>query len=129
VIAAAITVGYHLTTRPATYRDAVIEVLGQRDVTYTGLELREACLPDPGCVITAGRHTFATVVMRGGRASYGQITCYDRRGDCYLDLATLGVVRAPLRDLRGVRLLRRPLAQVAELIAARVRMAVRRAQP
>jgi hypothetical protein len=55
------------------------------------------------------------------RASYGRVTCYDRGGDCYLDLLDLGVERAPLRDVRGVRLLPTWLAQLAENVAAWVR--------
>ena len=35
-------------------------------------------------------------------------------GDCYLNLATLGIVRAPLRSLRGVHVLPNPLVRLAE---------------
>jgi hypothetical protein len=42
-------------------------------------------------------------VVHGGAARRSQLTCYDRRGDCYLDLPALGIQRMPLRDLRGVR--------------------------
>jgi hypothetical protein len=61
--------------------------------------------------------------------SYGRVTCYDQRGDCYLDLATLGIVREPLHDLRGVRFLPKPLTRVAERILANMRATVRRVQP
>jgi hypothetical protein len=65
------------------------------------------------------------VIVHRDAASYGQITCYDRRGGCYLDLEALGVRRAPLRDLRGIRLLPKPLARAAEQIVARLRGWVR----
>ena len=103
-LAVALTGVYAWTMRPDTYHAAVRESLEQRQVAYTGLEVREICLPDPTCVINGdGTRTFAMVVVHGNTASSGQITCYDRRGDCYLDLAALGIQRAPLRDLRGVR--------------------------
>jgi hypothetical protein len=111
--------------RPATYRDAVVEALDQRRVAYTDVNVHDICLPDPGCVITDPTRTFAAVLVLHDSASYGQITCYDRRGDCYLDLAALGIFRAPLHDPRGVRLLPKPVARVVEYIAARVRGAVR----
>jgi len=42
-------------------------------------------------------------VIHGKAAGSGLIICYDQRGDCYLDVPSLGIQRAPLRDLRGVR--------------------------
>jgi hypothetical protein len=101
--ALALTGVYVWTVRPDTYHDAVREALDRRHVAYTGLEVRAICLPDPDCIIGDGTRTFAAVVVHGNTASSGQITCYDRRGDCYLDLPSLGIQRAPLRDLRGVR--------------------------
>jgi hypothetical protein len=68
-----------------------------------------------------GARTYASVVVHGGGASYGLITCYDRRGDCYFDIASLGIWRAPLRDLRGVRLLPKPLARLFERAVAWLR--------
>jgi hypothetical protein len=103
---------YAWTSRPDTYSDAVREALDRRQIAYTGLEVREICLPDPTCVINAdGTHTFAAVVVHGSAASAGQIACYDRRGDCYLALPSLDIQRAPLRDLRGVRWLPRQVVQ------------------
>jgi hypothetical protein len=103
-LAVALTGVYTWTMRPDTYHAAVRELLEQRQVAYTGLEVREICLPDPTCVINGdGTRTFAAVVIDGSTASSGQITSYDRRGDCYLDLPSLDIQRAPLRDLRGVR--------------------------
>jgi len=128
-VAVALAGAYHWTPGPATYREAVIEALEGRQVAYTDVEVHEVCLPDPNCVITDPMRTFGTVVVRRDRASYGRICCYDRRGDCYLDLASLGIWRAPLRDLRGVRLLPKPLARVAEQIVARMRATIRRVQP
>jgi hypothetical protein len=115
-VAVALAGAYQLTTRPATYREAVIEALKGRQVAYLDVEVHEVCLPDPTCVITDPTRTFATVVVRRDRASYGRITCYDRSGDCYLDLAPMGIWRAPLRDLRGVRLLPKPLVRVTEQV-------------
>jgi hypothetical protein len=101
--ALALTGVYVWTVRPGTYHDAVREALDRRHVAYTGLEVRVICLPDPDCIISDGTRTFAAVVVHGTGASAGQVTCYDRRGDCYLDLPPLNIQRAPLRDLRGVR--------------------------
>ena len=128
-VAVALAGAYHWTPGPATYREAVIEALEGRQVAYTDVEVHEVCLPDPNCVITDPMRTFGTVVVRRDSASYGRISCDDRRGDCYLDLASLGIWRAPLRDLRGVRLLPKPLARVAEQIVARMRATIRRVQP
>ena len=59
--------------RPDTYRDAVREALDQRHIAYTGLEVREICLPDPHCIIIGdGTHTYAAVVVHGNIASAGQ---------------------------------------------------------
>jgi hypothetical protein len=121
--------GLQWTTRPATYRAAVIELLGQREVAYAAVQVREDCWPAQSCFVTAATQTVATVVVwrdHARDASYGQISCYARRGDCYLDLAALGIVRAPLRDLRGVRLLPKPLARVVEDIMTWVRVLSRR---
>jgi hypothetical protein len=120
-LAVALAGVYARAVRPNTYHDAVSEALDQRHVAYTGLEVREICLPDPHCIIGDGTRTFAAVVVRGGVASSGQITCYDRRGDCYLDLAALGIHRASLRDLRGVRWMPKPVARIWERGAAWLR--------
>jgi hypothetical protein len=127
-VALALAGMYQWTRRPATYREALIEALEERQVAYTDAEVREVCLPDPNCVITDPTRTFAMVVVRRDRASYGRITCYDQCGDCYLDLAPMRIWRAPLRDLRGVRLLPKPLARAAEQIVARMRATIRRIQ-
>ena len=119
--------GYAWAVRPDTYHDAVREVLEQRQVAYIGLEVREICLPDPTCVINGdGTRTFAAVVVRGNVASSGQLTCYDRRGDCYLDVPSLGIQRAPLRDLRGVRWMPRQVVRDIARIVGWLRAAVRR---
>ena len=128
-VAVALAGAYQWTTRPATYREAVIEALKGRQVAYPDVEVHAVCLPDPNCVITDPTRTFATVVVRHDHASYGRITCYDRCSDCYLELAPLGIWRAPLRDLRGVRRLPKPLARVAEQFVARMRATIRRVQP
>lgn len=59
---------------------------------------------------------------------YGRVTCYDQRGDCYLNLATLGIVRAPLRDMRGMRMLPKPLVRVTDYILAHLPALGRRVQ-
>lgn len=126
-LAVALTGVYAWAERPDTYHDAVREALDQRHVAYTGLEVREICLPDPTCVISGdGIRTYAAVVVHGSTSSVGQITCYDQRGDCYLDLPALGIRRAPLRDLRGVRWLPRQVAREVGRIAEWLRAAVRR---
>jgi hypothetical protein len=122
--------GYEWGARPATYREAVIEVLNQRQVAYNRLEIHERCLPDPNCIIVSdSSRTHLTVSVYHDSISTGRVTCYDQRGDCYLDLASLGIVRAPLRDLRGVRVLPKPLVRVAEHILAHMRALGRRVQP
>jgi hypothetical protein len=55
--------GYAWATRPATYHDAILEVLDQQHIAYTGLDVREICLPDPHCIIGDGTRTFSTVVI------------------------------------------------------------------
>ena len=116
-VALALAGGYAWAARPETYHDAVSEALDQRRVAHTGLEVREICLPDPQCIVGDGTRTYAAVVVRGGAASYGLITCYDRRGDCYLDLAALGIHRAPLRDLRSVRFApRQVVLEIARIV-------------
>jgi hypothetical protein len=108
---------YAWAVRPESYRDAVREALDRRQIAYTGLEIREICLPDPSCLIGDGTHTYAAVVVRGGGASSGLVTCYDRRGDCYLDVRSLGIHRAPLRDLRGTRWVpKRVVYEVARIV-------------
>jgi hypothetical protein len=131
VMVAAVTLaaGYQLVASPATYRQAVTEVLAQHQVAYTDLDIREICLPDPSCIIRDSTPTYQAVTVYRDSVSYGQITCYDQGGDCYLDLVALGIRRAPLRDLRGVRMLPKPLVQVAEHILAHMRAMVRRSQP
>lgn len=127
--AAVLVGGVQWTTRPATYRAAVLELLEQREVAYATVQVREDCWPAQSCYVPEATHMVATVVVwrdHARDASYGQISCYDRRGDCYLDLAGLGIVRAPLRDLRGVRLLPQPLARVVEESMTWVRVLSRR---
>jgi hypothetical protein len=131
VAAAAVVLvgGVQWTTRPATYRAAVIELLEQREVAYAAVQVREDCWPAQSCFVTEATTTAATVLVwrdHARDASYGQISCYDRRGDCYLDVVALGIVRAPLRDLRGVRLLPKPLARVVEDSMTWVRVMSRR---
>ena len=126
--ALALAGGYAWAVRPDTYHAAVREALEQRHVAYIGLEVREICLPDPDCIISDGTRTFATVVVHGSTASSGQITCYDRRGDCYLDLAALGIQRAPLRDLRGVRWMPKQVVREIARIVGWLRAVVRREQ-
>jgi hypothetical protein len=121
VIVLALGVGVQSELRPESYRDAVREALDRRHISYTGLDVREICLPDPSCVIRDGTRTFAAVVVHHGTASSGLITCYDRRGDCYLDLPSQGIWRVPLNDLRGVRVLPKPLARMWEFGAAWLR--------
>ena len=123
---------YAWVARPATYRDAVGEMLDRCQIAYTGLDVREICLPDPHCIISDCTRTFSTVVIalvktQGSAATSGQLTCYDRRGDCYLDVAALGIQRAPLRDLRGVRWLPRQVVQEIARITGWLRAAVERA--
>ncbi len=123
--AAVLIGGLQWRPRPATYRAAVLELLAQREVAYATVQVREDCWPAQQCYVTEATTTAATVLVwrdHARAASYGQISCYDRRGDCYLDLAALGIARAPLRDLRGVRLLPKPLAEVVEDIMMRVRV-------
>jgi hypothetical protein len=123
--AAVLIGGQQWTTRPATYRAAVLELLTQREVTYATVQVREDCWPAQSCYVTEATTTVATVRVwrdHASYASYGQIRCYDRRGDCYLDVAALDIVRAPLRDLRGVRLLPKPLARVVEDMMTWVRV-------
>jgi hypothetical protein len=123
-VALALVSGYAWSTRPESYRAAVIELLDQGQVAYTGLEVREICLPDPHCMVGDGTRTYATVVVCGGTASYGQITCYDRRGACYLDIAALDIRRRPLRDLRGVRFLPRQVVREIARIVGWLRAAI-----
>jgi hypothetical protein len=126
-IALALGGGIQWIERPVSYHDAVIEALEQRQIAYSALEVREICLPDPDCVIGTGTRTFSMVVISIGTiahdsaASTGQITCYDRRGDCSLDLPALGIYRAPLRDLRSVWRLPKPLARMWEFATAWLR--------
>jgi hypothetical protein len=124
-----VAAGYQVATCPATYREAVIEVLAQREVAYIDLEVRENCLPDPSCIIRDSTRTYDAVMVYRDTINYGQVACYDQRGDCYLDLASLGIVREPLRDLRGVRMLPKPLVRVTEHILAHLRALGRRTQP
>jgi hypothetical protein len=131
VVVAAVTIaaGYQVAASPATYDQAVAEVLAQRQIVHTRLEVREICLPDPKCIIRDNTRTYHAVMIYHDTVSYGRVTCYDQRGNCYLDLATLGIVRAPLRDLRGVRVLPKPLVRVVEHVLARIQALVRRIQP
>jgi hypothetical protein len=118
---------YAWAVRPERYGDAVSEALAQRHIAYTGLEVREICLPDPHCIINGdGTRTYAAVVVRGNTVSAGQITCYDQRGDCYLDVPSQGIQRAPLRDLRGVRWMPKQVVQEIARIVGWLRAAVRR---
>jgi hypothetical protein len=126
VAAVSLAAGYGLAARPATYRQAVAELLAQHQVIYTELDVRESCLPDPDCVLRYGTRTYLAVTVYRDTVSYGRITCSEQRGDCYLDLATLGIVREPLRDLRGVRMLPKQLMRVAEHLLAHVRALGRR---
>ncbi len=119
--AIAIAGGLGWTMRPATYRDAVVAELNQLRIAHAEVELRAICVPDPACIITTSTKAFAVIVIHRDRASYGRVTCYDRGGDCYLDLLNLGIRNVALRDVRGVRVLPKRLAQLAEHIAARVR--------
>ena len=130
VVVAAVTLaaGYQWALSPATYRQAVIEILAQHQVAYTDLDVREICLPDPGCIIRDSTRTYLTVRVYRDTVNYGRLTCYDQRGDCYFDLVALDIVRMPLRDLRGVRLLPKPLVQVVEHILAHMRALARRIQ-
>lgn len=66
------------------------------------------------------------VVVHGSISSAGQITCYDQRGDCYLDLPAQGIRRAPLRDLRGVRWMPKQVAREVARITEWMRAAVGR---
>jgi hypothetical protein len=127
-LAIALTGVYAWAVRPNTYRDAVGEALEQRHVAYTGLEVREICLPDPHCRIGTGTRTFATVLVHGSATRHGQITCHDQRGDCYLDVLSLGIQRAPLRDLRGVRWLPKQVVRELARIVGWLRSAVREDQ-
>ena len=122
VVVAAVTLmgGYQWAIRPATYREAVIEVRAQRQIISTDLDVREHCVSHPHYLSSCVRTYHAVLVYRD-RRSYGRVSCYDQRGDCYLDLANLGIVRAPLCDLRGVRMLLQPLVRVAEHILAHIR--------
>jgi hypothetical protein len=120
-LAVALASGYAWAARPTTYRDAVREALDQRRVAYSGVDVRETCRPDPTCVISDGMHSSAAVMVQGRTASSGLITCYNQRGDCYLDLPSLQITRAPLRDLRGVWLISPWLAHVWERAAAWLR--------
>jgi len=121
-IALALGGGIQWIERPESYHDAVIEALEQRQIAYSALEVREICLPNPHCVIGTGMRSFSLVtIVRDGTANTGQITCYDRRGDCSLDLPALGIYRAPLRDLRSVWRLPKPLARMLEFATAWLR--------
>jgi len=62
--------------------------------------------------------------VHGGDAGSGLIVCYDRRGDCYVDLPALNIWRAPLRALRAMYRLPR---QVEQAFFARVVWWLRRA--
>ena len=107
-------------SRPTTYRDAVIEVLAQHEIIYTDLDVHKRCLLHPNnrsrCI-----RTYHTVVVYRDSANYGQLTCFDREGDCYLDSVSLGIQRAPVRDPQGVRLLPKPLSLLVEKIAVSMR--------
>ena len=127
--AVTLAVGYEFATRSATYGEAVTEVLAERQIAYTDLDVREICLPDPSCIIRDGTRTYHAVMVYHDTVSYGRVTCYDQRGDCYLDLVALGIVRAPLHDLRGVRVLPKPLMHVTYYILAYIRALARRVQP
>jgi hypothetical protein len=129
VAAVTLAAGYQVAASPATYDQAVTEVLVQRQIAYIDLDVREICVPDPTCIIRDSTRTYHAVIVYHDTVSHGRVTCYDQRGDCYLDLATLGIVREPLRDLRGVRVLPKPLVRVAEHILAHMRALGRRVQP
>jgi hypothetical protein len=94
---------------------------------YSGLEVREVCLPDPQCIVGDGARTYAAVVVHGDGTSRGLITCHDRGGDCYLDIASLRIWRAPLRDLRGVRFAPRQVVREIAQFVGWLRAAVRHA--
>src|SRR5262245_7702640 len=129
VVGAAVTVaaGYQVAASPATYREAVAEVLAQRQVAYAQLEIHEISPPDSNWIMRGSSLTYHAVMVYRDSVSYGRVTCYDEGSDCYLDLATLGIVRVPLLDLR-VRLLPKPLVRVAEHILAHVRAIIQRVQ-
>jgi len=60
---------YAWAVRPERYGDAVSEALAQRHIAYTGLEVREICLPDPHCIINGdGTRTYAAIPSALGRS-------------------------------------------------------------
>jgi len=73
--------GYQWTTRPATYREAVIAVRAQREIISTDLDVREHCLSHPHYLSRCIRTYHAVMVYRE-TVSYGRVTCYDQHGDC-----------------------------------------------
>jgi hypothetical protein len=79
VVVAALTLaaGYQVAASPTTYREAVSEVLIQRQVAYTNLDVHEICLPDPNWIIRDSTRTYHAVMVDHNIASYGRVTCYD----------------------------------------------------
>jgi hypothetical protein len=63
-VALALGVAIQLAERPRSYRDAVSEALDQRQIAYTGLEVREICLPDPGCIIGDGTRAVPPALVK-----------------------------------------------------------------
>jgi hypothetical protein len=117
--------GYQWARLPATYEQAVAEVLERRKLPFASLEVHTLCLPDPSCTIHNGAQISMVVLIYHARVSYGRVTCYNRGGNCYLDSATLNITRAPLRDLRRVRLHATRLGRTIEALLALLEVEMR----
>ena len=92
-----------LTTRPRTYREAVIQILDQRDIPYAGVQVTNACKLDPrDCAFLSAYTLYVEVMLE--RPMYGQVVCkhwVDQHSgtDCELSLAALELHNIPLPPL------------------------------
>ena len=111
---------YRVTVQPHTYREAVMQVLDQRDIPFADVQVSDSCPPSAQCWgqrygswYNADPHYIAEIIVAGVQPGYGQIVCQHPQHGCVLTLADLTLHHVPLRplaqDLPCPEALKRPM--------------------
>jgi hypothetical protein len=98
----------HYATQPRTHREAVMQILDQRDIPYVDVQVANACTFDPrDCAFLSTYAAYVTVMTP--QTLHGQLVCQRLIDGSYWDTCALSLEALELHAIPLPSLSREPL--------------------